>query len=208
MLSFISTYFIPTNNALIYSTWILFRIIDHFTLLLCLFISLGVGMTSQSGVSRSFTYLLVQYSTDYSIVALGTASKYLSNPFSRLWINNRCPLELFCASVVNINNRLRCLLLLEFSVRFASCILYLCNVLVVLKGLNYLFWFRNKLWVYSFESWRKCNKTVLLFQNRQNNQNEVFCRVFKWSVYRYYFNFSLMNEINEKYLCQPNFSFR
>lgn len=155
-------------------------IIDHFTLLLGLFISLGVGMMSQSGVSRSFTYLLVQY----SIVALGTASKYLSNPFSRLWINNPCPLELFYASVVNINNRLRCLLLLEFSVRFASSILYLCNVLVVLKDLNYLFWFWNKLWVYSFERWRKCNKTMLLFQNSQNNQNEVFCRVFKWSVSR------------------------
>lgn len=154
-------------------------------------------MTSQSGASRSFTYLLVQCSTDYSIVALGTASKYLSNPFSRLWINNRCPLELFYASVVNINNRLRCLLLLlEFSVRFASSILYLCNVLVVLKDLNYLFWFWNKLWVYSFERWRKFNKTTLLLQNSQNNQNEVFCWVFRWSVYRYYFKFSLMNEIN------------
>lgn len=126
-------------------------------------------MTSQSAASRSFTYLLVQYSTDYNIVALGTASKYLSNPFSGLWINNRCPLELFCAPVVNINNRLRCLLLLElFSMRFASSILYLCNVLVVLKDLNYLFWFWNKLWVHSFERWRKCNKTMLLFQNSQN----------------------------------------
>lgn len=129
----------------------------------------------------------------HSIVALGTASKYLSNPFSRLWINNRCPLELFYAS---INNRLRCslLLLLELSLRLANCILYLRSVYVDWKYLNYLFFF-TELWNTALSVEENIVKMCYLSKIVKIIKTNYF--VLMVSLQKYYLNLSLMNKIHE-----------